>query len=318
MVAYLQRRHYDAGRPAAARLPSARPARPGHRALPVSRASTPVDHPRAARPRLRVVCFVDDDAAEAGSCTKGNEEADDVVVEADARISARAQRCRRAVRAACRSTCLADFMRTGHITGLLLLVSESLIVVLTVIRRRAQIVDRSSAAAITTTAVGCRRRRCCARRTGRAARAPDVVTALVVGDRTADRRSAARSTLGRSFGIAPANRGVVARGPCSARPPSDLRGLSAHARRLPDRASGAAGTSRSCSIADSALILRALIEERVLGHDARVSDLLPARRLAPRAGRVLAPCARSAVHQPHGKPRNHETTKAQMKSLLAT
>ena len=40
-------------------------------------------------------------------------------------------------------------------------------------------------------------------------------------------------------------------------------------------------------IADTALILRALMEERVLSADARVSGVLPARRLAPRAGGVL-------------------------------
>ena len=45
----------------------------------------------------------------------------------------------------------ADFMRTGHVTGLLLLVSESLVVVLTIVRRRAIIVDRSAAAAMMTT-----------------------------------------------------------------------------------------------------------------------------------------------------------------------
>ena len=40
MVAYLQRRHYTPAGPSAARLPPARSARPGHRALPVSRASS--------------------------------------------------------------------------------------------------------------------------------------------------------------------------------------------------------------------------------------------------------------------------------------
>jgi hypothetical protein len=45
----------------------------------------------------------------------------------------------------------ADFIRTGHVTGLLLLVGESLVVVLTILRRRANIVDRSAAAAIMTT-----------------------------------------------------------------------------------------------------------------------------------------------------------------------
>ena len=48
---------------------------------------------------------------------------------------------------------LADFMRTGHVTGLLLLVGESLVVVLTIVRRRAIAVDRSAAAAVMTTRV---------------------------------------------------------------------------------------------------------------------------------------------------------------------
>jgi len=105
---------------------------------------------------------------------------------------------------------LADFLRTGHITGLLLLVSEALIVILTVVRRRAQIIDRSTAAAVTTTLsiVGPP-----LLRAGQTpGLLPDMVTAivsavgllLVIGG---------KMTLGRSFGIAPANRGVVARGP---------------------------------------------------------------------------------------------------------
>ena len=44
-----------------------------------------------------------------------------------------------------------DFMRTGHVTGLLLLASESLVVVLTIVRRRANILDRSIAATAATT-----------------------------------------------------------------------------------------------------------------------------------------------------------------------
>ena len=45
---------------------------------------------------------------------------------------------------------LQDFLRTGRITGLLLLVSEALVIVLTVIRRPAHIVDRSVRAAMVT------------------------------------------------------------------------------------------------------------------------------------------------------------------------
>src|ERR671931_2014710 len=45
---------------------------------------------------------------------------------------------------------LADFLTTGRVTGLLLVVSEALVVVLTVVRRPAALVDRSAAAGIVT------------------------------------------------------------------------------------------------------------------------------------------------------------------------
>src|SRR5437764_12296699 len=45
---------------------------------------------------------------------------------------------------------LGDFVRTGHLTGLLLLASESLVVVLTVVRRRTNQVDRSPLGIVTT------------------------------------------------------------------------------------------------------------------------------------------------------------------------
>jgi protein-S-isoprenylcysteine O-methyltransferase Ste14 len=159
---------------------------------------------------------------------------------------------------------LANFMRTGHITGLLLLVSESLIVVLTVIRRRAQIVDRSSAAAITTTlsVVGPP-----LLRAGQVdGLAPDVVTAIVsaigllivIGGKI---------TLGRSFGIVPANRGVVTRGPyLLVRHPIYLGYLLTHVAFV--IAQPTPLNIAIVLIADTALILRALIEERVLSHDA--------------------------------------------------
>jgi len=159
---------------------------------------------------------------------------------------------------------LNDFMRTGHITGLLLLVSEALIVVLTVIRRRAQIIDRSTAAVITTvlSLAGPP-----LFRTGDVpGLLPDMVTAIVsaigllivIGG---------KMTLGRSFGIVPANRGVVARGPYMlVRHPIYLGYLITHVAFVI-----AQPTPRNIAIvviADTALILRALIEERVLSHDA--------------------------------------------------
>src|SRR4026207_358374 len=45
---------------------------------------------------------------------------------------------------------LGDFLRTGHVTGLLLLAGESLVGVLTGVRRRAMSVDRSVAAGVLT------------------------------------------------------------------------------------------------------------------------------------------------------------------------
>src|SRR2546423_874125 len=45
---------------------------------------------------------------------------------------------------------LGDFLRTGRLTGLLLLVNEALVVVLTIARRPARLVYRSAAAALMT------------------------------------------------------------------------------------------------------------------------------------------------------------------------
>src|SRR5437763_218817 len=103
-----------------------------------------------------------------------------------------------------------DFIRTGHVTGLLLLASESLVVVLTMIRRRTDLVDRSAAGVITTalSLAGPP----LLRAFNESNLVPEVVTVLasaaglglvIVG----------KLTLGRSFGIAPATRGVVIGGP---------------------------------------------------------------------------------------------------------
>jgi protein-S-isoprenylcysteine O-methyltransferase Ste14 len=159
---------------------------------------------------------------------------------------------------------LADFMRTGHVTGLLLLVSEALIVVLTVIRRRARMIDRSTAAAVATTLslVGPP----LLRAGETAALLPDTVTAvlsafgllLVIGG---------KMTLGRSFGIAPANRGVVARGPyLFVRHPIYAGYLITHVAFL--IAQPTMQNMVIVAVSDSALIVRALIEERVLSLDA--------------------------------------------------
>ena len=159
---------------------------------------------------------------------------------------------------------LADFMRTGHVTSLLLLVSEALIVILTVVRRRAQVIDRSTAAAVTTTLsiVGPP-----LLRAGETpGLLPDTVTAVVSAAGLA-LVIGGKMTLGRSFGIAPANRGVVARGPyLFVRHPIYAGYLITHMAFLLAQPTGL--NLLIVAVADSALIARALIEERVLSVDA--------------------------------------------------
>jgi protein-S-isoprenylcysteine O-methyltransferase Ste14 len=158
-----------------------------------------------------------------------------------------------------------DYIRTGHVTGLLLLVGESLVVVLTVLRRRANIVDRSAAAAIMTT-VSLAGPALLRATDGHASIVPDQMTALVssiglvlvvIG----------KITLGRSFGVVPANRGVVVRGPYSfVRHPIYTGYLITHVSFLV--AHPAPWNFSVILIADFALIVRALMEERILSADA--------------------------------------------------
>lgn len=157
-----------------------------------------------------------------------------------------------------------DFSRTGRVTGLLLLGSESLIVVLTIARRRSNDVDRSIWAALATgMSIGGPP----LLRTGsEASLLPDAVTAAVsvVGLAVV---VFAKLSLGRSFGIAPANRGIVAAGPYTVvRHPIYAGYLVTHAAFLV--AHPRVGNVFIVLVADSALIIRALLEERLLGHDA--------------------------------------------------
>ncbi len=102
-----------------------------------------------------------------------------------------------------------DFTRTHRMTGLLLLVSESLVVVLTVVRRRTVAIDRSVAAAIVTTVslVG----PSLVRTSAAGGLVPDSVT-VVFSSIGLFIVIAGKITLGRSFGLVPANRGVVSSG----------------------------------------------------------------------------------------------------------
>jgi len=158
---------------------------------------------------------------------------------------------------------LGDFVRTGHVTGLLLLASESLVVVLTLVRRRPQFVDRS-AAGVVATALSLAGPPLLRAVDGQGV-VPDAVTAIV---------SAAglgvvilgKVALGRSFGIAPANRGVVIRGPYGlVRHPIYAGYLLTHVAFLVAHPSP--WNVMVIVVADGALVVRALIEERVLSTD---------------------------------------------------
>jgi protein-S-isoprenylcysteine O-methyltransferase Ste14 len=159
---------------------------------------------------------------------------------------------------------LGDFMRTGHVTGLLLLASESLVVVLTMVRRRTQLVDRSAAGLLTTlmSVAGPP-----LLRAGDGSNmVPDVVTAIVSGAGLAI-VIVGKVALGRSFGIAPANRGVVVRGPyLLVRHPIYAGYLLTHAAFLV--AHPTPWNMAVLLVAVGALVVRALIEERVLSADA--------------------------------------------------
>jgi protein-S-isoprenylcysteine O-methyltransferase Ste14 len=159
----------------------------------------------------------------------------------------------------------ADFLRTGHITGLLLLVGESLVVVLTILRRPAITVDRSAIAAVITTVslVGPVLLRAAE---GQTPLASDQITAIVSGIGLV-LVVMGKMALGRSFGVVPANRGVVVRGPYSfVRHPIYTGYLITHASFLV--AHPAPWNLSVILIADVALIVRALMEERVLSGDA--------------------------------------------------
>jgi protein-S-isoprenylcysteine O-methyltransferase Ste14 len=159
---------------------------------------------------------------------------------------------------------LRGYLQTGQITGLLLLVSEFLVVVLTFARRPAGLVDRSAGAAVVTlvSVVG----PLLLRASDETGILPDAATAgllalglvvVVVG----------KVTLGRSFGLVPANRGVVVAGPYAfVRHPIYSGYLVTHVAFL--LAHPHIWNVALVVCADAALIVRALVEERVLDHDA--------------------------------------------------
>jgi protein-S-isoprenylcysteine O-methyltransferase Ste14 len=156
-----------------------------------------------------------------------------------------------------------NFMRTGRVTGLMMLASEALVVVLTVVRRPALLIDRSVAARVVTTL---------------ALAGPPLLRASDVVPLLPDALTAGVSALGvalvvlgkialgRSFGLVPANRGVVVRGPYTfVRHPIYTGYLITHVAFL--LASPTPWNFAVLLFSDSALIVRAMMEERVLRND---------------------------------------------------
>jgi protein-S-isoprenylcysteine O-methyltransferase Ste14 len=158
-----------------------------------------------------------------------------------------------------------DFFKTGRMTGLLLLVSELLVVVLTVVRRSAATVDRSMRARVLTTVS----------MLGPSLLKPASVTALMSQLNTVGISViglaiviAGKITLGRSFGLMPANRGIVSSGVYRVvRHPIYLGYLVTHAAYL--AAMPSAWNAAALIIADVALLARAVCEEQTLAKDAR-------------------------------------------------
>jgi protein-S-isoprenylcysteine O-methyltransferase Ste14 len=158
---------------------------------------------------------------------------------------------------------LGDFVRTRRTTGLLLLVSESSVVVLTLVRRRARLVDRSPRAvlAASLSMLG--------PQIVRSSAGPGIVpdlTTTVISAMGLLVIIAAKLTLGRSFGVIPANRGVVVSGPYGiVRHPIYAGYLVTHVAFA--CAYPTAWNLLALAASDTALIVRALYEERVLAAD---------------------------------------------------
>jgi protein-S-isoprenylcysteine O-methyltransferase Ste14 len=156
-----------------------------------------------------------------------------------------------------------NFIETGRLTGLLLLFSEALVVVLTLFRRPAVAVDRTlRARLLTITAmIGPP----LVRPTAMTPLVPDAVTVaisavgllvVIVG----------KMSLGRSFGLIPANRGIVSSGLYRVvRHPIYLGYLITHVAFL---ASNPVAWNVSLLVTtDIALLLRAICEEKTLAQD---------------------------------------------------
>lgn len=156
-----------------------------------------------------------------------------------------------------------DFFATGRITGLFLLASEALVVMLTVVRRSAITVDRSLRARVLTTVS----------MLGPPLLAPAAVLPLAPEAVTVALSCAGlcvviagKVTLGRSFALLPANRGIVSSGLYRiVRHPIYMGYLVTHIAFLV--ASPSLWNIVALVAADAALLARAVCEEKTLAMD---------------------------------------------------
>jgi protein-S-isoprenylcysteine O-methyltransferase Ste14 len=157
----------------------------------------------------------------------------------------------------------ADFLATGRITGLFLLLSEATVVVLTVCRRSAITIDRSLTARLLT---------------GLSMAGPPLLAPAAVAAVASEAVTVALScvglaiviagkiALGRSFALLPANRGIVSSGVYKiVRHPIYMGYLVAHVAYL--LANPSVWNIFALVAADAALLVRAVREERTLALD---------------------------------------------------
>jgi protein-S-isoprenylcysteine O-methyltransferase Ste14 len=156
-----------------------------------------------------------------------------------------------------------DFLQTGRLTGLLLLASETLVVILTVRRRSSSIIDRSPRARLLTalSIMG----PFLVRPAEEAALAPEAATVLLSGAGLIV-VIGGKLSLGRSFGLMPANRGIVSTGLYRVvRHPIYLGYLITHVGFF--GANPSASNAVILIAADLALMWRAVCEEETLQQD---------------------------------------------------
>jgi protein-S-isoprenylcysteine O-methyltransferase Ste14 len=158
---------------------------------------------------------------------------------------------------------LGDFMLTGRATDLLMLVGEALVVVLTCLRRPASIVDRRPLARLVT-AVSMTSP-LLSKPAQIAPMIPEAAAAMLLGIGLLV-VVGGKISLGYSFGLLPANRGVMERGLYRiVRHPIYLGYLLTHIPFLAAHPSG--WNAAVLLVGDAALIVRALYEEETLGRD---------------------------------------------------